>query len=108
MPEPKLDRLFTSMFEVAPLPGQTLFDGAEGAFGRGYVMAPSLRQSLSMFEAAIHEIGGEIVEYHWVVNDAEAEWENPDSVEAAESIAMAQATGEVAFASFHTWAGESD
>lgn len=94
-------KLFVALVEVAPTAPDAL-SGAEGAAVRVYVLARDAGSALDVLKRALPARALRLTDIEWIVDDAEADWENPQTPGGLRLREKARRDG-LAFDLFHCW-----
>ena len=96
--------VFVAVIVISPLPGcEVDSEIYAGASVRAYIPAVSKKDALILLAKVLADIKFELIEVDFIVQEDLAEWANPDSSEAGQSILEARESNEVVFSTFHTW-----
>ena len=98
---------YVALLEVEPSAEcELLAPDAIGAMARCYVVAASEDEARRRIAEGLHEEGLRVVEYDWLVDNAEVDWDNPDDSEGLECSTEARTTGALVIGRLDSWSSE--
>jgi hypothetical protein len=99
-----MKNVYVALAEVKPLPECEICPAsAEGGFARCYALAANAGAAEQAVRAKLAAERLELVELSWCVSYEDAEWENPESEDAARCAREARTTGEVVLGRLDFW-----
>jgi hypothetical protein len=102
-----MKNVYVALAEVKPRSGCDLCPAdTEGGFARCYALARSAGAAEQAVRAKLAAERLELVELSWCISFEDAEWENPESEDAARCAREARTTGGVVLGRLDCWGGD--